>query len=63
MMKRLRWLIIGYVIGVFTFDILKRYLDENYGDNKTYQTFTSALASVSDFQKSKANLEVYIDES
>lgn len=54
---------IGYVIGIFTFDILKRYLDENYGDNKTYQTFTSALASVSDFRNSKENLEVYIDES
>lgn len=61
MIKRIRWIAIGYIIGVFTFDILKRYLDEHYGDNKAYQTFTSALASVSDFQKNKANLEVYID--
>lgn len=60
-MKRLRWLIIGYVLGVFTFDILKRFLEERYGDTAAYQTFASALTSVSDFQKSKANLEVYID--
>lgn len=63
MIKRLRWLILGYILGVFTFDILKRFLDERFGDNKSYQTFASALASVSDFQNSKANLEVYIDEN
>lgn len=63
MIKRLKWLIFGYILGVFTFDILKRFLDEHYGDNAAYQTFTSALASVSDFQKNKANLEVYIDEN
>jgi hypothetical protein len=61
MFKRLRWLLIGYIIGVFTFDILKRVLEERYGDTAAYQTFASALVSVSDFQKSKSNLEVYID--
>ncbi len=61
MLKRLRWIIIGYIIGVFTFDILKRFLEERYGDTAAYATFASALASVSDFQKSKADLEVYID--
>ncbi|HMS24547.1 MAG TPA: hypothetical protein PKB15_02485 [Acidimicrobiia bacterium] len=61
MIKRLKWIALGYIVGVLTFDILKRFLDERYGDNKTYQSFTSALASVSDFQKSKSNLEVYID--
>lgn len=61
MIKRLRWLIIGYILGVFTFDILKRFLDERYGDRAAYQTVASALASVSDFQKSKTNLEEFID--
>lgn len=63
MIKRLRWLILGYILGIFTFDILKRFLDERCGDHKAYQTFTSALASVSDFRNNKENLEVYIDES
>jgi hypothetical protein len=63
MFKRLKWLIFGYVLGVFTFDILKRFLDERYFDNKAYQTFTAALASVSDFQTSKSNLEDYLDAS
>lgn len=61
MFKRLKWILIGYVIGIFTFDILKRYLEERYGDTSAYQTFSSALSSVSDFQKSKANMEVYIE--
>ncbi len=62
MLKRLRWLVFGYILGVFTFDILKRFLDERYGENKGYQTFTAALASVSDFQSSKSNLEDFLDE-
>ncbi|MFN8015192.1 MAG: hypothetical protein U0R17_01125 [Acidimicrobiia bacterium] len=62
MIKRLKWLIFGYILGVFTFDILKRYLDENYGDNKSYQTFVSALASVSDFNRNKSTIEDYLDE-
>lgn len=61
MFKRLKWLVIGYVLGVFTFDILKRFLEERYGDTKVYQTFASALSSVSDFQKSKIDLDGYID--
>ncbi len=61
MFKRLRWLIIGYILGVFTFDILKRYLDENYAENEAYQMFTSALASVSDFTNEKKNLEEYVE--
>ena len=63
MFKRLKWLVFGYILGVFTFDILKRFLDEKYSDNKAYQTFTSALASVSDFGTSKSNLEDYLDEN
>ena len=61
MFKRLKWLIFGYILGVFTFDILKRFLDERYRDNKAYQTFIAALASVSDFKSSKSNLEDYLD--
>ncbi len=63
MIKRLRWLIIGYILGVFTFDILKRFLEERYGDTSAYQTFASALNSISDFQKSKTGLEEFIDEN
>lgn len=63
MFKRLRWLIIGYILGVFTFDILKRFLDEKYGDNKAYATFVETLNSVTDFNKNKKTIEVFIDEN
>lgn len=63
MIKRLKWLVFGYVLGIFTFDILKRFLEENYGDSKGYQTFTSALASISDFQKSKTSLQDYVEDN
>jgi hypothetical protein len=63
MIKRLRWILIGYILGVFTFDIVKRFLDERYGDNKAYQSFTAALASVSDFTNNKADVEVFIDSN
>lgn len=62
MIKRLRWIIIGYILGIFTFDIAKRFLDERYGETKVYQTFTTALVSVSDFRANKDNLDNYIDE-
>ncbi|MBP9115138.1 MAG: hypothetical protein KBF89_02205 [Acidimicrobiia bacterium] len=63
MFKRLRWLIIGYIIGVFTFDILKRELDERFGENKTYSTITETIISVTDFNKNKNSAQDYIDES
>lgn len=63
MFKRLRWLILGYLLGVFTFDILKRYLDERYSDNKAYITFISTLDSVTDFNNNRKSVEVFIDEN
>lgn len=63
MFKRLRWLVFGYILGVFTFDILKRQLDAKYSDNKIYGTFIETLNSVTDFNKNKYNVDVYIDES
>ena len=63
MFKRLRWLVLGYILGVFTFDIVKRQLDTKYSDNKVYSTFIETLNSVTDFNKNKKNVEVYIEEN
>lgn len=63
MFKRLRWLIIGYVLGVTTFDMLKRYLDQRYSDNKAYITVISTLDSVTDFNNNRKSAEVFIDEN
>lgn len=63
MIKRLKWFLIGYIVGMFTIDIVKRYMDEKYSDNRAYITFTSALASVSDFQKNREDLDEYIDSN
>ena len=63
MFKRLRWLVLGYILGVFTFDIVKRQLDTKYSDNKVYSTFIETLNSVTDFNKNKKKVEVYIEEN
>ena len=63
MLKRFRWLILGYILKVFTFDILKRTLAARYSGNRTYNTIMDTVDSVTDFNKNKKSFDIYVEEN
>ena len=63
MLKRFRWLILGYILGVFTFDILKRTQDAKHSGNRTYNTIMDTVDSVTDFNKNKKSFDIYVEEN